>query len=161
MHGVGHRPDPCYQFVVQVELLRFSPQFPDWLWAKGVQRPKCEDNQLHPPNAEVQDARMFSSLLTLLGYMFWTTCGSANTAMLYSAYHLFTLTFITCFVSHTCNKRRNILLPSSGSKNQRIKPLIGACSKLCERLCGLVVRVPGYRSRGPGSIPGPSRFFEK
>jgi hypothetical protein len=25
-------------------------------------------------------------------------------------------------------------------------------------LCGLVVRVPGYRSRGPGSIP---RFSEK
>jgi hypothetical protein len=28
-------------------------------------------------------------------------------------------------------------------------------------LCGLVVRVPGYRSRGPGSIPGATRFFEK
>jgi hypothetical protein len=23
-----------------------------------------------------------------------------------------------------------------------------------DRLCGLVARVPGYRSRGPGSIPG-------
>jgi hypothetical protein len=30
-----------------------------------------------------------------------------------------------------------------------------------DRLCGLVVRVPGYRSRGPGSIPGPTRFSEK
>jgi hypothetical protein len=29
------------------------------------------------------------------------------------------------------------------------------------RLCGLVVRVPGYRSRGPGSILGASRFSEK
>jgi hypothetical protein len=29
------------------------------------------------------------------------------------------------------------------------------------RLCGLVVRVPGYRSRGPGSIPGTTRFSEK
>jgi hypothetical protein len=28
-------------------------------------------------------------------------------------------------------------------------------------LCGLVVRVPGYRSRGPGSIPGATRFSEK
>jgi hypothetical protein len=27
-----------------------------------------------------------------------------------------------------------------------------------DRLCGLVVRVPGYRSRGPGSIPGSTRF---
>jgi hypothetical protein len=29
------------------------------------------------------------------------------------------------------------------------------------RVCGLVVRVPGYRSRGPGSIPGATRFSEK
>jgi hypothetical protein len=28
-----------------------------------------------------------------------------------------------------------------------------------DRLCGLVVRVPGYRSRNPGSIPGATRFF--
>jgi hypothetical protein len=28
-------------------------------------------------------------------------------------------------------------------------------------LCGLVVRAPGYRSRGPGSIPGVTRFSEK
>jgi hypothetical protein len=27
--------------------------------------------------------------------------------------------------------------------------------------CGLVVRVPGYRSRGPGSIPGATRFSDK
>jgi hypothetical protein len=30
-----------------------------------------------------------------------------------------------------------------------------------DRLCGLVVRVPGYRSRGPDSIPGVTRFSEK
>jgi hypothetical protein len=28
-------------------------------------------------------------------------------------------------------------------------------------LCGLVVRVPGYRSRSPGSIPGTTRFPEQ
>jgi hypothetical protein len=28
-------------------------------------------------------------------------------------------------------------------------------------LCGLVVRVPGYRASGPGSIPGPTRLSEK
>jgi hypothetical protein len=28
-------------------------------------------------------------------------------------------------------------------------------------LCDLVVRVPGYRSRGPGSISGATRFSEK
>jgi hypothetical protein len=30
-----------------------------------------------------------------------------------------------------------------------------------DRLCGLVVRVHGYRSRGLGSIPGATRFYEK
>jgi hypothetical protein len=29
------------------------------------------------------------------------------------------------------------------------------------RLCGLVVRVLGYRSGGPGSIPGTTRFSKK
>jgi hypothetical protein len=29
------------------------------------------------------------------------------------------------------------------------------------RFCGLMVRVPGYRSRGPGSIPGTTRIPEK
>jgi hypothetical protein len=30
-----------------------------------------------------------------------------------------------------------------------------------DRLCGLVVRVPDYRTRGPGSIPGTIGFSEK
>jgi hypothetical protein len=30
-----------------------------------------------------------------------------------------------------------------------------------DRLCGLVVRVPDYRSTGPGSILGATRFSEK
>jgi hypothetical protein len=29
-----------------------------------------------------------------------------------------------------------------------------------DRLCGLMIRVPGYRARGPGSIPGASRLWE-
>jgi hypothetical protein len=32
---------------------------------------------------------------------------------------------------------------------------------LFDHLCSLVVRVPGYRSRGPGSIPGTTRIPEK
>jgi hypothetical protein len=32
--------------------------------------------------------------------------------------------------------------------------------KKVDCLCGLVVRVPGYRSRDPGSIPGAARFSE-
>jgi hypothetical protein len=34
-------------------------------------------------------------------------------------------------------------------------------SLIIDRLCGLVVRVLGYRSGGPGSIPGTTRFSEK
>jgi hypothetical protein len=30
-----------------------------------------------------------------------------------------------------------------------------------DHLCGLVVRVPGYRSRGPGLVPDATRFYEK
>jgi hypothetical protein len=30
-----------------------------------------------------------------------------------------------------------------------------------DSLCGLAVRVPDYRSRGPGSIPGATKFSEK
>jgi hypothetical protein len=30
-----------------------------------------------------------------------------------------------------------------------------------DHFCGLVVRVRGYISRGPGSIPGATRFSEK
>jgi hypothetical protein len=29
------------------------------------------------------------------------------------------------------------------------------------RLCNLVVRVPSFRTRGPGSIPGATKFSEK
>jgi hypothetical protein len=30
-----------------------------------------------------------------------------------------------------------------------------------DRFCGLVGRVPGYRSRDPGSIPGAARVSDK
>jgi hypothetical protein len=40
-------------------------------------------------------------------------------------------------------------------------PVPATTSPLEDRLCGLVVRVPGYRARSPGSIPGANRFYEK
>jgi hypothetical protein len=30
-----------------------------------------------------------------------------------------------------------------------------------DRLCGTVVTDPGYRTKGPGSIPGATRFSKK
>jgi hypothetical protein len=38
---------------------------------------------------------------------------------------------------------------------------IGKINIVRDRLCGLVVWVPGYRSRGQGSIPGATRFSDK
>jgi hypothetical protein len=35
------------------------------------------------------------------------------------------------------------------------------CLYIYDRPCDLVVRFPGYRSRGPGSTPGATRFSEK
>jgi hypothetical protein len=35
------------------------------------------------------------------------------------------------------------------------------CINYFGRLCGLVIRVSGYKSRGPGSIPGATTFSEK
>jgi hypothetical protein len=39
--------------------------------------------------------------------------------------------------------------------------LYGTYTTIVDHLCGLVVRVPGYRSRGLGSIPGVTTFSEK
>jgi hypothetical protein len=39
--------------------------------------------------------------------------------------------------------------------------VITASTKENDRLCGLVVKVLGYRFRGPGSIPGVTKFSEK
>jgi hypothetical protein len=51
--------------------------------------------------------------------------------------------------------RRNKLFPSEGQSVNE------ACNRQKDRRCGLVVIVPGYRTRGPGSIPGATRFSEK
>jgi hypothetical protein len=40
-----------------------------------------------------------------------------------------------------------------------IKSVLNFVMLVVDRLYGLVVSVPGYRSRGPGSIPGATRFF--
>jgi hypothetical protein len=45
--------------------------------------------------------------------------------------------------------------------NQEIEIKFLEVSDIADRLCGLVVRVLGYRSGGPGSIPGTTRFSEK
>jgi hypothetical protein len=44
---------------------------------------------------------------------------------------------------------------SDKNLEQRIN--INCCVKIGDRLCGPVVRVLGYRSGGPGSIPGTTR----
>jgi hypothetical protein len=67
---------------------------------------------------------------------------------------------------------RDCIRVSSGRPEARIplrsKPSLDTILSNCpvkvdfvDRLCGLVVRVPGYRSRCPGSIPCATRFSEK
>jgi hypothetical protein len=45
--------------------------------------------------------------------------------------------------------------------NLALKPIRESLGEYFDRLCGLVVRVLGYRSGGPGSIPGTTRFSGK
>jgi hypothetical protein len=52
-------------------------------------------------------------------------------------------------------KRRAYSNATAGRGLQGVMHTIIAAS------CGLVVRVPGYISRDPGSIPGAARFSEK
>jgi hypothetical protein len=40
-------------------------------------------------------------------------------------------------------------------------PVLLPVRSQCDRLCGLVVRVLGYKSGGPGSNPGTNRFSGK
>jgi hypothetical protein len=52
--------------------------------------------------------------------------------------------------------------PISGGRSVGIvRSRTKATELLFDRLCSLVVRVPAYKSRGPGSIPGNTRFSEK
>jgi hypothetical protein len=62
--------------------------------------------------------------------------------------------FIYTYFAGTCFGPR---WPSSGA----IHNIFGKLTHAQDRLCGLVVRVLGYRSGGPGSIPGTTRFSEK
>jgi hypothetical protein len=45
--------------------------------------------------------------------------------------------------------------------DRRLKLKLKMKSELWDRLCGLVVRILGYRYGGPGSIPDTTRFSEK
>jgi hypothetical protein len=43
----------------------------------------------------------------------------------------------------------------------RLSVLLSFLQIQADLICGLVVRVPGYRSRGQGSIPGSTIFSER
>jgi hypothetical protein len=62
-----------------------------------------------------------------------------------------------CDISHSVFKNMLTKKKNNLQKNEKLKE-----PKRCtDRLCGLVARAPGYRSRGPGSIPGTTTFSEK
>jgi hypothetical protein len=72
------------------------------------------------------------------------------------------------FITYQTMYRHISCAPLEGPISRR-KLLVIGLSKVCmaldtlflDRLCGLVVRGLGYRSRGPGLIPGNTRFSEK
>jgi hypothetical protein len=66
-------------------------------------------------------------------------------------YFLLTINLFSCFMVH--NFRKHYRTSESIIEFQR------ALSFSTDRLCSLVVRVSGYRSRGPGSIPVATIFF--
>jgi hypothetical protein len=50
--------------------------------------------------------------------------------------------------------------PASHAKCKMVRGKFPVLNSLNDRLCGLVVRAPGYRSRDLGSIPGATGFSE-
>jgi hypothetical protein len=60
------------------------------------------------------------------------------------------------FTSH-----KTSLQLTAGSKSNIVLKIAATLETTAYRLCGPVVRVSGYRSRGPGSIPGANRISEK
>jgi hypothetical protein len=51
------------------------------------------------------------------------------------------------------------IINNSGVQNYEFTVFFPFVVRIKDRLCGLVVKVPGYRFRGPGSIPDATRFF--
>jgi hypothetical protein len=61
-----------------------------------------------------------------------------------------------------CNEEIAILASESKSDSSTQGQFnIGSLESVSCRLYGLMVRDPAYRSRGPGSISGATRFSEK
>jgi hypothetical protein len=50
---------------------------------------------------------------------------------------------------------------NTSNKDLSVRIILDAMETRKDRLCGLVVIVPGYKSIGPGSIPCATRFSEK
>jgi hypothetical protein len=52
-------------------------------------------------------------------------------------------------------------MKKGGSENVFSYKIENTVRQVIDRLCGLVARVLGYRSRDPGSVSGATRFSEK
>jgi hypothetical protein len=54
---------------------------------------------------------------------------------------------------------KKIFIPENGKLHSNSRENLKPHIQISGRLCWLVVRVPGYRSRGPGTILGTTNFF--
>jgi hypothetical protein len=103
----------------------------------GVKRPGSEADHSHlVPKAKTVELYLHSSI-------------RFNSVVLHSLSTGTTLPFMSVLI----NPHNDIFLFQGRAIVQ------AASRRLPDRLCGLVVKVPGYRFRGPGSIPGATRFF--
>jgi hypothetical protein len=75
--------------------------------------------------------------------------------------HICLLTYLVHYVPFRRRKSHGKCLSRFGIKNVQATEVliynIRVFKISCDRLCGLVVRVLGYRSGGPGPIPGTTR----
>jgi hypothetical protein len=61
------------------------------------------------------------------------------------------------YAVETTERKDHIKIDLGKKKKRGLGFNIIQVSTARDRLCGLVVSVPGYRSGGPGSIPGPKK----
>jgi hypothetical protein len=101
-----------------------------------------------------------------------TTAGYRKSLSIVETYYYWTLSidlgiFDVSYVSEAgyayiirCNWAKEIYAVDTFSSSYSVS-YVGPIHQVDDRLCGLVVRVLGYSSRRPGSIPGATRSCEK
>jgi hypothetical protein len=114
---------------------------------KGISQSATDEKEMNPIDWEVthrfwsRRPVLIENLLTELKFP-------------HCSWHLRSFVTVRLLISKQCKRGPVFFRGSVYFKHIRESWLMS------ERVCGLVVRVPGYRYRNPGSIPGATRFSE-